>query len=72
LKLIIEFWPWGLRSVGTDPIQLLEKLREYGFKVTVIDEQSQSLKSMDFDELVKTCDDMNGGWGFFNLLMEKS
>jgi FkbM family methyltransferase len=71
LKMIIEFWPWGLRSIGTDPLRLLEKLMAYGFCIKAIDEADMSLKKMDFVELIKVCDNRENGWGYFNLLMEK-
>jgi FkbM family methyltransferase len=71
LKMIIEFWPWGLKSVGTEPLQLLKKLQNYGFNIKVIDETSQSIKDMEFVELIKVCESADNGWGYFNLLLEK-
>jgi hypothetical protein len=71
LKMIIEFWPWGLKSLGTNPLQLLKKLEDYGFIIKVIDETNQSIRDMDFVELIKACENNNNGWGFYNLLLEK-
>jgi len=36
LAIIMEFWPKGLRQVGTDPSELLRKLVELGFQIKVI------------------------------------
>ena len=44
IKVIMEFWPDGLRNVGTDPLELLAKLTEYGFKLKRINEQKQVLE----------------------------
>jgi hypothetical protein len=71
LKMVIEFWPWGLKSLGTDPLQFLKKLQNYGFSIKVIDETNQSIKNMDFIELINSCESTNNGWGFFNLILEK-
>jgi FkbM family methyltransferase len=38
LKMIVEFYPWGLLSRGMSPLALTDKLIELGFKVSVIDE----------------------------------
>ena len=33
LKIVTEFWPDGLKNVGTDPLKLLYKLQEHEFKI---------------------------------------
>lgn len=37
MNLIIEFWPFGLRNVGSDPEALLALLRREGFTLEAID-----------------------------------
>jgi hypothetical protein len=71
-KIIMEFWPWGLRSLGTDPLRLLGQIRELGFRAEVIDEQAGALEEMEPAEIVHRCDSRDNGWGFFNLYLEKS
>jgi methyltransferase, FkbM family len=70
-KMIIEFWPWGLRNLGTDPAWLLQRLRELGYRIKVIDEQDQTLKERGFAEIIDYCDSHANGWGFYNLFLEK-
>lgn len=43
LKIIMEFWPYGLNSMGTDASDLLERMRSYGFKTGIIDEANKRL-----------------------------
>jgi len=33
VKVFMEFWPWGLRQAGSDPLKLLRDIRELGFKI---------------------------------------
>lgn len=63
LKIFLEFCPDILRSMGTDPLQLLYKLQEYGFKIKFINERKQALEQIDYEK-AKT------GPGF-NFLLEK-
>ena len=36
LKIMMEFWPQGLRNLGTDPLTLLKALHDYGFTIRVM------------------------------------
>jgi FkbM family methyltransferase len=38
VKMLVEYWPEGLRNMGTHPLKLLERLRDWGFAVSIIDE----------------------------------
>lgn len=69
LKIIMEFWPLALRNLGTDPLELLHKLQEYGFKIMFINEVKQVLQPI--EEIIRFC---GREWipGGFNLLLEKS
>ncbi len=67
LKVFMEFWPYGIRNVGTDPLELLYKLQEYGFTIKLINEKNQALESIEtinFFEKAKSGEE-------FNLLLEK-
>jgi len=68
LKIIMEFWPLALRNLGTDPLELLYKLQEYGFKVMFVNEVKQVLEPI--EEIIRSC---GKEWipGGFNLLLEK-
>jgi len=33
LKILMEYWPWGIKKCGSNPIEMLENLFEIGFSV---------------------------------------
>ncbi len=53
IKIITEFWPRGLKMSGHEPRGFLEELIDQGFDVQVIDEESQSLKALDIEFVLK-------------------
>ncbi len=52
-KIIMEFWPVGIKRIGTDPARLLHKLQKLGFAIRVIDEEQMCLKRMDAGSIVR-------------------
>jgi FkbM family methyltransferase len=71
LKMLMEFWPHGLKNTGTDPLKLLEKLQSYGFNIKLIDEKNQVVKHAEAEEIIKYCDGTKNGMGEVNLFLEK-
>jgi FkbM family methyltransferase len=67
LKMFIEFWPDGLAKLGTDPLRMVHKLKEYGFKAKLINETDQSADQIEIVEFYRK---MTPGQGF-DLLLEK-
>jgi FkbM family methyltransferase len=67
LKIAMEFWPYGLKNLGTDPLKLLHKFQDYGFKIKLIDETNQCLKSIEIMKIIEMCGTKEG----INLLLEK-
>jgi len=67
LKMVLEFWPDGLRNMGSDPIKLLQKLQEYGFKTKLVNEVKMSLTQI---ESIEFYNSMIPGQGV-DLLFEK-
>jgi len=43
LTIFSEFWPWGLRQAGTDPLEFLATFRDLGFNASIIDEQKNKV-----------------------------
>jgi len=43
LKIMIEFWPWGIRQAGRDPGEFLETIKEYGFSVSEIHDDRKGM-----------------------------
>jgi methyltransferase, FkbM family len=65
-KIIMEFWPYGLSNLGTDPLNLLRTLQGYGFKPKLLDGTDTGI-----EEIVNMCKSTIDGRGYVNLLLEK-
>jgi FkbM family methyltransferase len=46
LVVFSEFWPWGLRQTGIDPFDYLKTFRDFGFSVSMIQEEKCSVTEM--------------------------
>ena len=71
LKIIMEFWPYGLKNVGTDPLKFLHKLQNYSFKIKYIDEINQCIKPIKIMKIIEICETTKDGKGFVDLLLQK-
>jgi FkbM family methyltransferase len=47
LRILMEFMPELLRNVGTDPLELLHKLQNYGFQIQLINGQKCTLEPIE-------------------------
>jgi len=65
LKLITEFWPYGLINSGTNPIQLLLILSNMGFLPNIICKSDKKLQPTSIDKLEKMDSDFDNN---INLL----
>lgn len=66
LKILMEFWPRGLRNMGTEPAELLKKLHNYGFSITLLlDGTIQEEKN------VARIVEIGESQGYVNLFLEK-
>jgi len=65
----MSFWPYGLRNLGTDPLNLLKKLQSDGFTIKFIGKKMKPLKNKDLMKLIEITEKMRSG--FINLLLEK-
>ena len=68
---MIEFWPYGPRNLGTDPLQFLETLCGYGFRPSLIDGQRRCRQQVSPREIIEMCECGKEGRGFRNILLEK-
>lgn len=72
IKILLEFWPKGLRNMDTNPLELLNKLEDYyGFNIRLIDDETKSLKYINKNDVIEFCDDPEGAVDQLNLLLEK-
>jgi FkbM family methyltransferase len=54
LKIITEFSPHYLQKSGCSPAGFLEKLKDCGFKLYIIDEENETTKLADAGSIIKT------------------
>lgn len=66
LKIVMEFWPHGLSNLGTDPVKLLQKLQNHGFKMKLVDGTD-----VEITRIIEICKSTRNGNGEVNLLLEK-
>ncbi len=52
LKLVVEFWPYGLRLFGTDPAEFLQALYQAGFRLWNLNERRGALTATTASELL--------------------
>lgn len=68
LSILMEFWPAGLRRLGTDPRGLLTSLAEIGFRTRLVGGNGDGTRSFeDLDRLVAESD----AAGFTDLLLTR-
>lgn len=68
IKIIIEFWPEGLKQAGTDPGSLFKKIMDYKLKIYLLDEKNRKTRRIkSLDALLK----LTGEKGFVNLLCRR-
>lgn len=53
LVMLMEFWPMGLTSAGTDPVELLDSLKGFGLTIYEIKDHSDFEPVVDHGDLVK-------------------
>jgi hypothetical protein len=71
LKIIMEFWPYGIKNTGADPFNTLNKLQNYGFKIKLIDEINQCTRHIEIIKIIEMCENAEHSKDFVNLLLEK-
>lgn len=71
LKILTEFWPYGLKNLKTDPLILLRDLEGAGFKIKILNPQKHELKIASAEEALSVSDNRPEGKGAADLLLEK-
>jgi len=46
IKIIMEFWPWGLIEAGGSPLEFLNEIKTAGFVISVIDQDTKQIKKL--------------------------
>jgi FkbM family methyltransferase len=71
LTVIMEFWPFGLENMGTDPLGLLQRIQSYGFEISTIDEAGHPARCTRLPELITGIKNTGDGRNDILLLLEK-
>lgn len=71
VKILMEFWPNGLRKLGTDPLKMLHELGSFGFKIKLLDEKKCQMRGLQNNEIIDYCDIILKGEHEVNLFLEK-
>lgn len=69
--MIVEFWPYGLRNVGSDPLNFLQGLTEQGFSLYVISEAKKEFKKKTPEELLNVANNRPEGKGWADIICYK-
>jgi len=72
LRIIMEFWPYGLSNMKTDALGLLRRIESYGFKIGLIDETNKCVSYLVLEQIVNICINLQkNGRGHVSLLLGK-
>ena len=71
LKIMMEFWPQGLRNMGTDPLSLLRLIKSSGFTIKIIEEKKRVLVGIEEVEAIGNYLNLNNDQAAANLFLEK-
>jgi DNA-binding transcriptional regulator WhiA len=68
---MMEFWPQGLRNMGTDPLSLLRLIKSSGFTIKIIEEKKRVLVGLEEVEAIGNYLNLNNDQAAVNLFLEK-
>jgi FkbM family methyltransferase len=68
--LLMEFWPKGLRNMGSDPRAFLERLDALGYDTRRVSRHGGTGPSLAASEVLRMCEQRDEGEDFTNLLFE--
>ena len=55
LRIVTEFWPYGLRQFGTEPATYAEYFLKQGFSIHEIDERRRTMRPADIPNILERC-----------------
>jgi FkbM family methyltransferase len=53
LKIMLEWWPNGIKKIGEDPESHLKSLEELGYQILEIDDKNEKITPTNIEELIK-------------------
>lgn len=72
MKMLVEFWPYGLRTAGSSAEEMLSILEDFGLEISAIDNNAGSMVRMSREEILEAIQDRRYTeyQGFLNFLAE--
>ena len=59
-RVVLEYWPFGLRALGHDERAVLDYYRSLGYRVQVQHPEQPGIEDMSDDEIVAHCSQLDG------------
>jgi FkbM family methyltransferase len=72
LVMLTEFWPFGLRATGSEPVAYVRALRECGFHLWNVSERTASLELLDPADDERFAVELEPDLNYANLLCARS
>ena len=69
VKLLMEFWPYGLQCLGTYPLELLHKLKNAAFEIKLFNRNNRTVEKVEIEKVFEMCEEVPGQ---VDLFLEKS
>ena len=66
--ILMEFWPYGLKNLGTEPREFLSELANFGYEFFVVHEGKGKLQAATVEGLLGISRNRPGGRGWTNIL----
>ena len=71
IRILMEFWPKGIRNMGDDPMEMLRELSAQGFRFSLFSDLRNELVPASAEELLSACDTRFEGQDFVNILARR-
>lgn len=55
INILLEFWPEGLRKIGSSPVDFLKMIKQLGFQLAYINESSGMVSKTSIKECMEMC-----------------
>ncbi len=70
-QILMEYWPFGLENLGSDPKEVWRSFEELGYEISVINELEGRIEKLGVSEALARCSERAFGRGHINLLLRK-
>ncbi|MBU1132777.1 FkbM family methyltransferase [Patescibacteria group bacterium] len=71
ISIFLEFWPGGMKKLGTDPIRFLQSFTDNGFNISILDKGSDGKVRVTIKDIEKLISSWSDNTDYTNILLEK-